>query len=439
MILLYGKKHQSNNSRKNGAISAVINYCSSLLWVTIVLTMTAVLVTGCGGGSGHTDTGMGSGMGSGLVSGTFLDSEVEGLHYQTATQSGLTDMDGTFFYNQGETIRFFMGDVMLGEAPADQYMTPLDLVPGAIDEMHPMVTNISRLLQTADEDGDPANGIFIPAAVDQAMMGSSISFDMPIEDFANHADVVMFMDELDMMGRGYAGRTMTAADNAQAHMRSTLADMMRMMGGRRSVNTGVFLDSAVEGLYYETTTQSGVTDMEGTFSYMDGETVRFYMADVLLGEAPAEPFVTPLDLVPGAIDETHPTVTNISRFLQTMDMDADPSTGIFIPGSVITEMQGRHIDFNMPTEDFEIDTEVNMLMDTIGAMDPAYAGRMMVSTDAAQTHMGDTLDRMPGDIGGTINSGGGNVSGGLPGGNGNVSNGGGMMNGGNVSNGGGMM
>ncbi|BBO77425.1 hypothetical protein DSCW_48420 [Desulfosarcina widdelii] len=380
---------------------------------------------------------MGTGTGSGLVSGTFLDSAVEGLHYQTATQSGFTDMNGTFFYNQGETIRFFMGDVMLGEAPADQYMTPVDLVPDAIDEMHPMVTNMSRLLQTADEDGDPSNGIFIPAAVDQAMMGSSLSFDMPIEDFANHADVVMFMDALDTIGGGYAGRTMTAAEDAQAHMRSTLADMMRMMGGRRSVNTGVFLDSAVEGLSYETATQSGVTDMDGTFSYMDGEYVRFYMADVLLGEAPAESFMTPLNLVPGALDETHPTVTNISRFLQTMDIDADPSNGIFIPGTVITEMQGRHIDFNMSPDAFGIDAEVSMLMDTLGAMDPAYAGRMMVSTDAAQTHMGNTLDGMPGDNGDTMNS--GNAGNGMPGGNGNVSNGGGMMNGGNFSNEGSMM
>ena len=271
MILLDGKKHQSNNNRKNVTISAVKNYCSSLLWVSLVLTITTVLVTGCGGGGGHTDTGMGSGMGSGVASGTFLDSAVEGLHYETTTQSGFTDRDGTFYYRGGETISFYMGDVMLGEAPADQYMTPVDLVPGAIDEMHPMVTNISRLLQTADEDGDPANGIFIPATVDQAMMGSSLSFDMPIEDFATHADVVMFMDELDMMGGGYAGRTMTAVEDAQTHMRSTLADMMRMIGGRRSVNTGVFLDSAVEGLYYETATQSGITDMDGTFSYMDGE------------------------------------------------------------------------------------------------------------------------------------------------------------------------
>ena len=208
------------------------------------------------------------------------------------------------------------------------------------------------------------------------------------------------------------------------------------MGMGTGLQSGVFLDSAVQGLHYETATQSGVTGIDGTFAYREGETIRFYMGDVLIGQAPVEPFMTPVDLVPGATDETNPTVTNISRFLQTMDMDADPTNGIFIPESVITEMQGRHIDFNMSPQAFEMDADVSMLMDTMGAMDPAYAGRMMISAEAAQAHMGETLAGMPGD-GGMMN--GGNAGDGMPGGNGNVSNGGGMMNGGNVTNGGGMM
>ncbi len=164
------------------------------------------------------------------------------------------------------------------------------------------------------------------------MMGRSILFDMTIEDFANDADVVMLLDTIDAMGGDYASRMMTAPEVAQAHMRSTLAEMMQMMnGGHSVVNTGVFLDSAVEGLHFKTATQSGFTDAAGTFFHMDGETVQFHMGDVLIGEAPAEPFITPVDLIPGATDETHPTVINISRFLQTMDMDADPSNGIFIP------------------------------------------------------------------------------------------------------------
>ena len=100
----------------------------------------------------------------------------------------------------------------------------------------------------------------------------------------------------------------------------------------------------------------------------------------------------------------------------------------------LNEMQGHHIDFNMSPQTFEMDADVSMLMDTMGAMDPAYDGRMMISAEAAQAHMGETLAGMPG--GGSMMN-GGNAGGGMPGGN--VSNGGGMMNGGNDSNGGGMM
>ena len=360
------------------------------------MALIVTLLIGCGGGGGTGSTSTlssgGTGDTSALSSGTFIDSAVEGLHYETATQSGVTDMNGTFYYMQGETIRFYMGDVMLGEAPADEYLTPVDLVPGAEDEMDFRVTNICRLLQTLDEDGDPKNGIYLSAQIDQMMVGRDISFDMPIDDFEADEAVAMLMDALDTLGGRYTGRVMTAPDVAQAHMRNTLNEMMQMMnGGGSRVNRGVFLDSAVQGLYYETATQSGFTGNDGAFTYMDGETIRFYMGDVLIGEATGEPILTPVDMVPGAVDETHPMVTNIGRFLQTIDMDADPSNGIFIPDWVFNEMQDRHIDFNMPTEEFETNPDVTMLMDTIAAFHPDYEGRVMVSAENAQSHMGETI------------------------------------------------
>ena len=71
----------------------------------------------------------------------------------------------------------------------------------------------------------------------------------------------------------------------------------RMVNG---LQEGVFLDSAVQGIEYRTTTQSGMTDENGTFTYMDGETVTFAMGDVMLGQAEAQPVLTPVDLVQGS-------------------------------------------------------------------------------------------------------------------------------------------
>ncbi|ARN72650.1 hypothetical protein BST96_00085 [Oceanicoccus sagamiensis] len=41
------------------------------------------------------------------------------------------------------------------------------------------------------------------------------------------------------------------------------------------VSTGVFLDSPVAGLYFETETQAGTTNDAGEFTYIEGETVAF--------------------------------------------------------------------------------------------------------------------------------------------------------------------
>ena len=70
--------------------------------------------------------------------------------------SGITDGAGTFMYHEGESITFLVGDIMLGSAPGNFIMTPIDLVPGAVDETHPTVTNICRLLQSLDQDGNLA-------------------------------------------------------------------------------------------------------------------------------------------------------------------------------------------------------------------------------------------------------------------------------------------
>ena len=71
---------------------------------------------------------MGAGMSDQFLTGMFIDSPVEGLEYETPTHTGITDAAGTFMYHEGDTIRFYIGDIMLGEAMAKSMMTPVDLV-----------------------------------------------------------------------------------------------------------------------------------------------------------------------------------------------------------------------------------------------------------------------------------------------------------------------
>ena len=102
-----------------------------------------------------------------------------------------------------------------------------------------------------------------------------------------------------------------------------------------NVQKGVFIDSAVEGITFKTATQSGTTESAGTFNYLPGEIVSFYIGDILIGSSQGQALLTPLDFVSGATDETNPQVTdpyvtNILRFLQSLDSDNDPVNGITI-------------------------------------------------------------------------------------------------------------
>ncbi|WP_016956119.1 hypothetical protein [Catenovulum agarivorans] len=108
---------------------------------------------------------------------------------------------------------------------------------------------------------------------------------------------------------------------------------------------GVFVDSPVEGVYYETDSQSGMTDSDGGFYYYDGEYITFSVGDVELPEVMAMYEITPMDLVPSATDVNDETVVNLLQFLQSLDSDGDPDNGIYIDSAAHGEFSGMVLDF----------------------------------------------------------------------------------------------
>jgi hypothetical protein len=160
------------------------------------------------------------------------------------------------------------------------------------------------------------------------------------------------------------------------------------------VQEGVFLDSPVAGLRYVTDTQAGITDEAGRFHFLSGETVTFSIGDVPLGNARGQEIVTPLDLVDGAEDVTHPTVTNMIRFMQSLDEDGNPENGIFIPPHVRDEVDGRPIDFHMGIEDFENHPHVMGMFDTLNGTQafphgPVHLRSVEEARDHMREHMGE--------------------------------------------------
>ena len=80
-----------------------------------------------------------------------------------------------------------------------------------------------------------------------------------------------------------------------------------------STSTGQFIDSPVANIGYRTESiPDGVTNANGQFKYLEGETVTFFIGDLEFPPAPATEKVTPLDLA-GSTDTSDPTVINIIR------------------------------------------------------------------------------------------------------------------------------
>lgn len=147
-----------------------------------------------------------------------------------------------------------------------------------------------------------------------------------------------------------------------------------------TLQSGVFIDSAVEGLRFETTSQSGMTDANGTFQYKSGETVSFFIGDILIGSAVGGSQITPIELVPGATNANNTQVTNILRFMQSLDEDNNPANGIRISASVTAQASGQSLDFSLSPANFEIVGDAQLAFLTSGSV------TALIPTNTAQTH-----------------------------------------------------
>lgn len=159
------------------------------------------------------------------------------------------------------------------------------------------------------------------------------------------------------------------------------------------VSTGVFIDSAVEGLHYETATRSGTTNSLGEYDYLPGETVTFSIGGIVLGSTAASPVVTPLSLVAGATNASDPVVTNIVRLLLSLDSDDDPGNGITISSDVTTAAAGLTVDFG--AADLSADEGITGLLSSV-------SGFTLVDATTAQAHFNLTLAALAKSTWGTL-------------------------------------
>lgn len=157
--------------------------------------------------------------------------------------------------------------------------------------------------------------------------------------------------------------------------------------------TGVFVDSPVEGLQWVSGNRTGFTDVTGAFKYISGDTVQFYIGDILIGEALGNSVIIPIDLVIGAQDINNATVINIVRFLMTLDDDNDASNGIKILAASSNSASGVSIDFTQSTDDFTDSSNVQALIATLTSETTAGV-RSLVSVVDALSHAENSIKNL---------------------------------------------
>jgi hypothetical protein len=164
--------------------------------------------------------------------GHFYDSEVQGLSYASGDVTGTTEADGKFrFEADSDAITFNIGDISLGSATPSAVMTPITMVVGASTVTNETVTNIARLLQTIDDDGNPSNGIVITSAVRAAAAGQIVNFAQSVAAFEADADVLAAISDL-TTATAAGERALIAAATAQTNLAAGIrAGFMGEYGG----------------------------------------------------------------------------------------------------------------------------------------------------------------------------------------------------------------
>lgn len=149
-------------------------FLGSIVTVAALLTLTA-----CGGGGGGSSSPTATT--AKTATGRYADGPVVGLGYSSGSQSNTTGADGSFVYEVGNTVKFFVGDVVIGETSAGAIITALHLVPGS-DASTPQVVNIMRFLLSIGSVDQNTGVITISPEVFNAAKGKTLNFATATDD-----------------------------------------------------------------------------------------------------------------------------------------------------------------------------------------------------------------------------------------------------------------
>ena len=144
--------------------------------------------------------------------GYYVDSAVEGVDYLCGSQSGTTDENGTFIFEEGEDCNFTIGGLVLREINASSLEDNITILEDNVE--------VAQLLQTLDMDGNATNGITI-----DNNSTSRVVADIHIEEIPTELAVLDSIKEaLKAESEEYKGRVKTR-EEAKDHLDETEKDL----------------------------------------------------------------------------------------------------------------------------------------------------------------------------------------------------------------------
>ncbi|BBG66408.1 autotransporter adhesin [Hydrogenimonas sp.] len=140
--------------------------------------------TGCGSVDNNTST-----IGA-ASTGVLVDAPVAGVDYEcSGGKNGVTGTNGEFQFNEGDTCKFSIGSLPLGDVLAKTIVTPKDLL-GTQDFNDTKVLNLAKLLWALDSDGNVTNGIQIDSNITESLSALSLATDDPDDIFDAFEDYI---------------------------------------------------------------------------------------------------------------------------------------------------------------------------------------------------------------------------------------------------------
>lgn len=191
-----------------------------------------------------------------VYTGVFLDSAVQGLGYETASQSGFTNDKGEFSYQAGEKVTFYIGGIRFPAVDVAEVITPLSVF-GTEQLDDESVINMLRFLQTLDVDGMPENGIELAESLHDLAANLTVDFDNPLFETLVNALLV---------SNNAVNISLVSPEQALAHFRTTLATL--------NPSTGTGCETTHEKVGYTGSFQTYAHNVSGTVTVVDNCTLR---------------------------------------------------------------------------------------------------------------------------------------------------------------------